>query len=73
MNTLNNVWLKFDSNMDEEPSYEANIVEELEDGMVIFVVEWYHTAVGQVSRREFKNLASAEHWLRERNFQDFSS
>lgn len=70
------VWLKFDAEnsgegypADEEASHEANTFKR--GGK--FVVEWYHTAVGQISRKEFDSHAEAQAWLTAEGFQDFTS
>ena len=70
MQTFNsdNVWLLIEDD-DDEASYEANIVPD-DDG---YQVEWYHTAVGQVSREWFADVDAAEAWLTEAGYQDFSS
>jgi hypothetical protein len=63
------VWLRFESDDDEEPSHEANTFRD-SDG---FRVEWYHTAVGQVSSRHFDTYADVQAWLISQGFSDFSS
>lgn len=73
------VWLKFDEPDDEEASHEANVyvtedydrysrVDALE-----FVVEWYHTAVGQVTRGVFGTYGEARAWLEAAGYQDFTT
>lgn len=64
------VWLRFDDPEDEEASHEANtfITEALG-----FRVEWYHTAVGQVSSQEFDTYEAAAAWLTEAGYQDFTA
>ena len=64
----NNVWL-FIEDDDDEPTYEANIVP-IDNG---YEVQWYHTAVGQVSTEWFVDVQSAEAWLTNAGYQDFSS
>lgn len=63
------VWLRFDTDDDEEAEAEANTYA-TDDG---FRVEWYHTAVGQVSERHFNTLADAHAWLTRNGFADFTS
>lgn len=64
------VWLKFEADDDEEAAYEANTFKS-PDGT--YRVEWSHTAVGQVSTRQFDTREAAAAWLQENDFQDFSS
>ena len=63
------VWLKFDSADDEESAYEANTFR-TSDG---YRVDWYHTAVGQISSQYFATWADARAWLSSQGFSDFSS
>lgn len=63
------VWLRFDSEEDEEPAYEANTYATPSG----FVVEWYHTDVGQVSRVEFDTLEQAHEWYETQGYLDFTS
>jgi hypothetical protein len=63
------VWLKFEDENDEEPTYEANTF----DKGGYFLVEWYHTAVGQVSSKDFDTYDEATEWLESEGFLDFSS
>lgn len=69
------VWLRFDDDNDEESAYEANTYRTPEtDGLRAgYVVEWYHTAVGQVSRVWFSTYSEATEWLEANGYQDFSS
>lgn len=62
-------WFKFEDEADEEASHEANIF------MSAFgaVVEWYHTAVGQVTSVRFDSVEEAEKFLQAGGYQDFSS
>lgn len=69
MNALD-VWLKFDSPDDEEPSHEANTYDDGDDG---YIVEWYHTAVGLVTSKRFGSLAGVHDWYRANGYRDFSS
>jgi hypothetical protein len=66
------VWLKFDDpeDLDDEASYEANTFKISEDH---FVVEWSHTAVGQITQKDFDTYEEATAWLEANGFQDFSS
>jgi hypothetical protein len=63
------VWLKFESPEDEEPTHEANTYK-TDTG---FVVKWYLDAVGLVTRVEFATLADAHAWYEREGFQDYSS
>lgn len=63
------VWLKFDSDEDEEPTYEANTFETAWG----YEIEWYHTAVGQVNWVSFDRLEEAHKWYADNGFQDFTS
>jgi hypothetical protein len=64
------VWLKFDEPGDEEPSHEANTYL---DSLGSYRVEWYNTAVGQVTSRTFTTHEAARRWLEEGGYQDFST
>ena len=64
------VWLKFADENDEESEYEANTFL-TDDGT--YRVEWYHTAVGLVLSKEFKNYETAADWLEQRGFIDFTA
>lgn len=63
------VWLKFDGPDDEDATLEANTYATA-DG---FEVEWYHTAVGQVTSVPFETLEAARAWLTSQGFEDYSS
>lgn len=63
-----NVWLKFADDA-EESSHEANICA---DGKG-YAVEWYPTAVGQVTRVQFPTVEAAKEWLEREGFSDFTS
>ncbi len=63
------VWLRFESPEDEECSHEANTFK-TPDG---FVIEHYHTAVGQVSYKHVDTYEDAVKWYEDQGFQDFSS
>lgn len=63
-----NVWLLIEGD-DEEASHEANIYPDESE----YRVDWYHTAVGQVSHRYFDTVDEAEAWLTSIGYQDFSS
>lgn len=69
--TLNpdNVWLQFDTDEDEGATREANIYRD-GDG---YRVEWYHVAVGLVTRHHFDTLAAAEAFLIREGFENFTS
>lgn len=73
------VWLRFADPEDypgltedelDESEYEANTFLN-EDNT--YRVEWYHTAVGQVSSKWFLTYAEATAWLEDVGYQDFSS
>ena len=61
---MNEVWFKFDSDDDDEPSHEANVTM-TEDG---FAVEWSNVDVGQVTRVEFDTLADAYDFLQDSGY-----
>lgn len=63
------VWFKFDSDADEDPSHEANTY--MTD--MGFVVEWSNTSVGQVTRVEFATLVDAHNWLEDSGYVDYTS
>lgn len=62
------VWLRIPDG-EEESESEANTYR-IEDG---YRVEWYHTAVGVVSHRDFDSYEEAQKFLESEGFQDFSS
>lgn len=62
------VWLRYESPEDEEASHEATIDQ---DGDT-FVASWSHTAVGQVSTREFDTEEEANAFLESEGFEDFT-
>ena len=64
------VWLAFESDEDDEPQYEANTYPD-EDGE--FVIEWYHTAVGLVSRVYFDTYQECEAWYEANGYQNFTA
>lgn len=64
------VWLRFESDEDEEPTHEANTYREKDGGVRI---EHYHTAVGLVSTVRFPDYADAVDWYTANGYQDFSS
>ncbi len=64
------VWFAFDDPFDEEASHEANTYK-TDRGR--YRVEWYNTAVGLVSSREFATYDEAAEWLTDCGYQDFSS
>lgn len=63
------VWLKFDSDVDDEASHEANTYM-TETG---YRIEWYLNAVGLVTGVEFDTLADAYDWYESEGFQDFTA
>lgn len=68
------VWLRFDSPDDEEATYEANTFKSVDArGVETFTVEWYHNAVGQVTKVSFPTYEAASAWLVAQGYQDFSS
>ena len=71
------VWLRFETSYDdatgepyedEEASHEANTYRD-EDG---YRIEWYHSAVGLVTRVDFDTLADAYDWYEANGYQDFT-
>lgn len=62
---MNEVWLAFESEDDEEATYEANTTL-TETG---YKIEWSHTAVGLVTTIEFDTLADAYDWYEEHGFE----
>lgn len=64
------VWLKFDHPEDEETSHEANVYFDRDSSS--FRVEWYHTAVGQVSTKHFDTYRQATEWLESNGYLDFT-
>ena len=64
------VWVAFDTEADEEPTYEANTYRN-EDGT--YRVEWYHTGVGQVSVIGFSCLSAAYCWYYNHGYIDLSA
>lgn len=64
------VWLAFESDEDDEPQYEANTYPDEDGG---FVIEWYHTAVGLVSRVYFDTYEQCREWYEANGFQNFTA
>jgi hypothetical protein len=62
------VWLRIPDGS-EESEAEANTF--YEDGG--FVVKWYLTAVGLVTRKTFTTYEAAQVWLKAEGFEDYSS
>lgn len=60
-------WLKFDSEDEDEASYEAYIYK-TEHG---YTADWNHTAVGLASSVDFGTLEEAQAWLAENGFTVF--
>jgi len=69
-NTPLDVWLKFDSEDDDAPTYEANTYH-IEDDR--YRIEWYHVDVGQVSTKEFDTYTHAIAWYATNGFEDYTS
>ena len=63
------VWLRFDDPNDEEAAYDANTYATSWG----FTVEWCHTAVGLIRRKDFNTYDEARKWLTSEGFEDFSS
>lgn len=63
------VWLKFDTDEDEECTHEANTYM-TDTG---YRIDWYLNSVGLVTSVEFDTLADAYDWYEREGFQDFSS
>lgn len=62
------VWFRFASDDDEETEAEANTYPDGDR----FRVEWYLTAVGLVTSRDFDTHADARLWLTAQGFHDFT-
>ena len=62
------VWLRFADESDETPEYEANTFRR-HDGD--YVIEWYHTDVGEVTAETFGTYEEAESWYEENGYQAF--
>lgn len=62
------VWLRFENEIDEECSHEANTF--LTD--TGYEIRHYHTAVGLVSRVQFDTLADAYDWYEANGFEDYT-
>lgn len=69
MNDYFDVWLAFGSDNSEEAEYEAN-TRMTDTG---YAVDYYHTAVGMVSTKEFDTLADAYDWLESEAFENYTS
>lgn len=73
------VWLRFDPPDSEECDAEANTYQvpaprgRRYDESDDFVVEWYLTAVGLVTKVRFDTYDEARAWLEQQGFQDFTS
>lgn len=63
------VWLRFDSDEDEDPTHEANTFK-VAGG---WEIHWYHNDVGQVTAEHFHTLSDALAWYEANGYQDFSS
>lgn len=70
-NTLTpiDVWLKFESETDEEPTHEANTFK-TESG---YRIEWYLDSVGLVTSVKFDTLGEAYAWYEREGFQNFTA
>lgn len=68
---IHETWLRFESDTDEEPSHEANVIPS-PDGYG-FLIETSHTAVGQVSTVHRDTLLGAHDYLTAEGFQDFTA
>ena len=62
------VWLRFADESDETPEYEANTFRR-HDGD--YVIEWYHTDVGEVTAETFGTYEEVESWYEENGYQAF--
>ena len=67
--TALDVWLKFEHEDDEEPTYEANVFRTAYG----FRIEWYHVSVGQVTSVYHDTYEEACVWLEEQGFRDFTA
>lgn len=63
------VWLKFEDPEDEEAELEAFVYER---GFIIFV-DWWHSAVGKVTRRSYPNRYDAHKWLLSEGFENYTA
>lgn len=63
------VWLRFESDEDEEPTHEANTYAEGDR----FVIKWYHVDVGLVSAVRFDTLDAVWAWYDANGYQDYSA
>ena len=62
------VWLRFADESDETPEYEANTFRRYDGD---YVIEWYHTDVGEVTAETFGTYEEAESWYEENGYQAF--
>jgi len=62
------VWLRIPDG-EEEAELEANTFRNGE----FYRVDWYHTAVGQVTSKTFATYDQARDWLTEEGFEDYTS
>lgn len=63
------VWFKFDTDTDEEPTLEAN-TRLTNTG---FAIDWCHTGVGQISTLEFDTLSDAYDWYESNGFANYTA
>lgn len=63
------VWMRFESDDDDEPSHEANTYAYGDR----YVIKWYHTGVGLVQAHYVDTLAEAHAWYAANGYADFSS
>ena len=66
--TALDVWLKFEHEDDEEPTYEAYTFREGDR----FRIDWYHNSVGQVTSLYRDTYEEARIWYEENGFRDFT-
>lgn len=64
------VWLRFESDNDDEASHEANTY--FNDNTGRYRVEWYSNAVGLVTHEEFDSYFDAQEWLERAGYIDFT-
>ncbi len=62
------VWLRFADESDETPEYEANTFRRYDGD---YVIEWYHTDVGEVTAETFGTYEEAESWYEENGYRAF--
>lgn len=62
------VWFRFESDDDDDPTYEANTYRK-GDG---YVIEWCHNDVGQVTRVELDTIEEVNDWYEKNGYSDYT-